>query len=170
MRQKSSSLLISLICLVLLSGLASAQRSPLAVKLESYLVTFLTLPDGSVQERFGDAEKAQPGQVLEYRLSVVNESAEALSAGTVAVTGPIPATTAYLADSATPASKLALREFSADGGASYAEVPMVKVTNEAGEEEEVAAPPEQYTVARWTLVEALMPGQTLSFSYRVAVK
>jgi uncharacterized repeat protein (TIGR01451 family) len=150
---------------------ALAQNEPVTVKLEAYIVSTITKEDGTTEEQFTEAKEARPGQVVEYRVVVTNVSDETLPASNAIITGPIPATTIYIADSATPSSEAATLEYSADGGQTFSAPPvMIKVENENGEEVEVEATPDQYTAARWTILQSLEPQQEIIFKYRVTVK
>jgi uncharacterized repeat protein (TIGR01451 family) len=156
--------------LIAILAQAGAQDNPLEVRLEGYLVNVVTKEDGTQEEEFIAATEARPGQVVEYRVLVSNISNETLPASNAFITGPIPATTSYIADSATPTSAEARVEFSADGGQTFAEKPLIEKTNEQGEKEMVEALPEEYTAARWAILIPLGPQQTLTFKYRVTVK
>ena len=161
----------AVLLLVLLAGLGYAQTGePLNVSLEAYIVTVITKDDGTKEEQFSKATTARPGQTVEYRVIVVNTSSETLPGTNAYITGPVPASTDYLAESATATSDKALLEFSADGGQSFAETPMITKKNEQGEEVLVEAQPEEYTDARWQLLQAVAPQETLTFSYRVTVR
>lgn len=149
---------------------AAAQDNPLEVKLEGYIVNVVTKEDGTQEEEFVAATEARPGQVVEYRVLVTNISSETLPASNALITGPIPNTTTYIADTATATSAEAQLEFSADGGATFAEKPMIEKENDQGEKEMVEALPEEYTAARWAILVPLAPQQTLTFTYRVTVK
>ena len=151
---------------VFLASSAAAQ-APLAVTLESYLVTQVTLEDGTVEEQLVPSDVAEPGQVLEYHLTLQNEGEAAISEG-VAATGPVPESTQYLAESATKEGGSDLT-FSADEGGTFSATPSVTVTDENGNEQEVAAQPEQFDAVRWELLTGLAPGQTHTFVYRVEV-
>jgi uncharacterized repeat protein (TIGR01451 family) len=151
-------------------SLATAQDNPVEVTLEGYLVNVITKEDGTQEEEFVPATEARPGQVVEYRVLVTNVSGETLPASNALITGPIPATTAYIADTATATSTEAKLEFSADGGQTFAEKPLIEKTNDQGEKEMVEALPEEYTAARWAILVPLEPQQTLTFTYRVTVK
>jgi uncharacterized repeat protein (TIGR01451 family) len=95
------------VCLVSAAwSLALAQDNPVEVTLEGYLVNTITKEDGTTEEEFVAASEARPGQVVEYRVIVTNVSNETLPASNALITGPIPATTAYIADSAELASVL----------------------------------------------------------------
>jgi uncharacterized repeat protein (TIGR01451 family) len=154
--------------LVLLSSVW-AQSQPLEVTLEGYLVQVVTKEDGSQAEEFVAATQARPGQVVEYRVLVTNVSNETLPPSKAMITGPVPKTTTYLADSATATGAEAMLEFSANGGQTFAEKPMLEKENKQGEKELVEALPEEYSAARWALLVPLAPAQTLTFTYRVTV-
>jgi uncharacterized repeat protein (TIGR01451 family) len=157
--------------LVLLSSFVMAQSEPVTVKLEAYVVSVVTKEDGTTEEQFAEAKEARPGQVVEYRVVVTNVSDETLPASNAVITGPIPSTTVYIADSATASSESARLEYSADGGQTFSVPPvMIKVKDDQGQEVEVAATPEQYTAARWIILQALEPKQETIFKYRVTVK
>jgi uncharacterized repeat protein (TIGR01451 family) len=153
---------------ILLSS-ALAQSEPLEVTLEGYLVNVVTQDDGTKEEEFIAASEARPGQVVEYRVIVTNVSNETLPASNAFVTGPIPTTTTYIADSATPSNSEVGLEFSADGGVSFAVKPMLEKTNEQGEKELVEALPEDYTATRWAILMPIEPHHTLTLTYRVTV-
>ena len=151
--------------------LVIAQDDKVDVTLEAFIVTTVTEDDGTVTENFRQAEAARPGDLVEYRVMVKNVSEETLAAGTVAVTGPVPTGTVFLAESATPSSSAYRAEFTANAGDTFSEPPvMIMVTNDDGEEEEVMAEPEQYNAVRWTLLDPLDAGQELMLSYRVEVQ
>lgn len=160
---------ITAVFFALMLGITAAQAEPVTVSLEAFVVTTVTLADGTVQETFTEATEARPGQTVEYRVMLRNAGDETLPVGTVTVAGPVPATTAYLAATATQ-SDLVTAEFSADDGATFSAEPVMKtVTNEAGAEEQVVAAPAEYSAVRWTLQEALEPGAERTLSYRVDV-
>ena len=157
--------------LVAVFALVAAQEESVTVVLEAYLVTTVTNEDGEVEEVFTEATEAKPGQTVEYRVVVGNDSDDTLPAGTVVVTGPVPGTTFYLTDTAAQEPDSFKTEFSADGGESFSELPvMITVTNEDGVEEEVAADPASFSAVRWTLLDALAPESAHTFTYRVEVK
>lgn len=156
-----------LLSLVIAQG---TESEPVVVTLEAYLVTTVTNDDGEVEEVFTEATEARPGQTVEYRVVVTNGSDETLPAGTVVITGPVPSTTFYLANTAAEEPESFKTEFSADGGESFSELPvMITVTNDEGEQE-VTADPASFSAVRWTLLDALAPEATHTFVYRVEVK
>lgn len=152
-----------------LLSVALAQGQPLEVTLDGYLVQLVTQDDGTQVEEFTQATQARPGQVVEYRVTVTNISNETLPASNAFVTGPVPDTTTYLADSATLSNSEVELEFSADGGQTFAEKPVLEKTNEQGEKEMVEASPEEYTAARWAILMPIEPHHTLTLKYRVTV-
>jgi uncharacterized repeat protein (TIGR01451 family) len=159
-----------IISLLLMVSWSLGQDNPVQVTLEAYLVNVVTKEDGTQEEEFIEATEARPGQVVEYRVLVTNVSSETLPASNALITGPIPATTAYIADTATATDGTAMLEFSADGGQTFAEKALIEKTNDQGETEMVEALPEEYTAARWAILVPLEPQQTLTFKYRVTVK
>ena len=160
---------IALVLVALFSAVLAQTDNSLEVNLEAYIVSTQTKEDGNSEELFSAAETARPGQIVEYRVNVQNVSDQSLPANNAAVTGPIPAGTIYLADSAS--SDSALLEFSADGGQSFSLPPvMMTVVNEEGEEIQVEAKAEDYTALRWSISKTLEPQENLIFVYRVIVK
>jgi uncharacterized repeat protein (TIGR01451 family) len=161
--------LLGMLLGVLLFANALGQGQPLEVRLEGYVVTVVTQDDGARVEEFTEATQAQPGEIVEYRVTVTNISDETFTSANAAIVGPVPATTIYLANSASPRGVEANLEFSADGGQTFSEKPVLEKTNEQGEKELVEALPEEYTATRWALLTPLEPAQSLTFKYRVTV-
>jgi hypothetical protein len=158
------------VCIFLLGYVVWAQTSrPLEAYLESYIVTTITKAEGTLEEQFSQASTARPGQIVEYRIMVVNSHRKTRE-GHAAITGPVPAWADYLAETATPTSAKATLEFSADNGLTFADKPMLVKKNDLGEGKLVEARPEEYTTARWMLRTNLAARETLTFSYRVMVK
>ena len=159
---------------VMLLGSAFAQTGgegssePVSVSVEAFVVSEVTGEDGNVQEQFSAASTARPGQVVEYRLSVNNQENTTLPAGTVVVTGPVPESTRYAPDSATPSSERVLTEFTADGE-TYGEPPVTGSGEGTGGSEEIVAPSD-YAAVRWTLLTPMEPAQEEVFTYRVVVE
>jgi uncharacterized repeat protein (TIGR01451 family) len=149
-------------------GLALAQNAeqsevldnPVEVRLEIFLVSVV-----NGNEQFRPATTARPGQTVEYRLTAVNRSEETLPEGIVEIIGPIPQGTAYVPNSATPSSERILTEYSANGGQTYSEEPVLLGE---GDDRDVAEP-ESYDSIRWTLLVPMEPGQEEAFFYRVVV-
>ena len=66
----------------------------------------------------------------------------------------------------TPSSERILTEFSADGGESFDEPPLLS----GASDDRSAVPPEEYDAVRWTLLEPMEPDQEEAFFYRVVVQ
>jgi uncharacterized repeat protein (TIGR01451 family) len=154
---KGKVILVWLLLSLTLSALA--QNNPVTVAVKIFVVN---LRDG--QEELVEATEARPGQAVEYRLIAVNTSDTTLPAGTVVITGPVPAGTTFIADSATPKSDTLLTEFSVDGTSFY-EPPIL-----VGEDgSRTVADPGTYRAVRWTLLANMEPQQEVTFVYRVTV-
>jgi len=139
-----------------------AVTNPIELRTEIYIVSLVTLDDGTREERFTEATSAIPGQVIEYRVFATNVGETTLPAGRVQVIGPVMDGMEFVAGSATPSSQRVLTEFSADGR----EFGIAPLLVGAGDDREVVEP-SSYKAVRWTLLEALEPGQEEPFYYRV---
>ncbi len=152
-----------LVFMVALALAGAQQASPVTLRLEAFLVSEVAAPDGGTVEEFTPTTTALPGEVVEYRLTIVNEGNRTLPPNTVMVRGPIPETARYLEGSATPSSEEVLTEFSADGGQTFSEPPvMLGAGRPAGAED--------LNVIRWTVLVPLEPGVIMNFVYRVEVR
>jgi uncharacterized repeat protein (TIGR01451 family) len=150
--------------------LAQQQRpapsdDPIVIDVEIYIVSLVTLDDGTREERFREATEARPGQTVEYRLVVRNVSEETLPPGIVVVTSPVPEGTEYIDESATEADGL-LTEFSADRGRTFSQPPVIVGSGE----NRTQAAPSSYDTIRWTVEFDLEPGQEVELSYRVVIR
>jgi uncharacterized repeat protein (TIGR01451 family) len=143
-----------------------AQENPVSVALEIYVVSDVTAADGSISQRFEQADSARPGQTVEYRLIVTNQDTTTLPEGTVVVTGPVPESTTFIANSATPSSSDVLTEYSLDGS-TFNEPPLF-TTNDSSEQ--VTADPSSYRAVRWTLLTPFEPAGQATLVYRVTVE
>ncbi|HLV12473.1 MAG TPA: hypothetical protein VKY42_08510 [Trueperaceae bacterium] len=153
--------------LALCLAVASAQQSqanPIQLRTEIYIVSLVTLADGSQEERFTAATEAIPGQVIEYRIFATNVGETTLPAGRVTITGPVMDGFEFVPRSATPSSERVLTEFSHDGTT----FGMAPILVGEGDERRVVEPTE-YRAVRWTLLVPLEPGQEEPFYYRVTV-
>jgi uncharacterized repeat protein (TIGR01451 family) len=146
---------------------ALAQVDPIAWRVEVYLVSSITLEDGSREDRFEATTQARPGQLVEYRMVVGNVSRVTQPAGVVQVLAPVPVGTRFVPFSASPSSELLLTEFSANKGEEFGEV-TVFVMREDGQRG--IADPTEYNLIRWTLLEELEPGAEVTLVYRVIVE
>ncbi len=136
---------------------------PLTSQMETYLVAE---KDG--QEVMTVTEEASPGDVIEYRLIYTNQSEQPLSG--LEITGPIPANTAYLANSADTDVE-AVFTVSIDDGSSFEAEPVTRsITGPDGQTQNVIVPPSDYTQLRWVPQSGIQPGQVLEYRYRVKVQ
>src|SRR6056297_421144 len=129
-------------------GAAVAQADGIVFDVEILRVDLVRGEEGGTVERFVPVEEAVPGEVIEYRVTAVNEGDIIYRPGTVVVTLPIGEGVAYLEDSATPSSDRVVTEFSADGGTTFSEPPVL-VAGDDGDGER-AADPADYDAIRWT--------------------
>jgi uncharacterized repeat protein (TIGR01451 family) len=151
---------LSLAAVVLLAAFEPSLRAD-APDLKANLLAQLVVTDGG-KETFLPAEKAKPGDVIQYQ-AVYRNSGNA-AARNVAVTLPIPTGLALVAESASPAAEQATRD-----GTKFAAVPLTqKVKNAAGVEEEQPVPLSDYRALRWTISE-LPAGGTTTVSLRARV-
>jgi uncharacterized repeat protein (TIGR01451 family) len=164
-------------------GVAAAQADDIAFEVEILRVDLVRGDDGEPTERFVPVEEAIPGEIIEYRVTAINEGDIIYRPGTVVVTLPIGEGVRYVEDSATPTSERWVIEFSADGGQTFSEPPvLVPVASaeddavdqaeegDAGESERRAASPGEYDAIRWTFAEQFEPGQEERLTYRVEVQ
>ncbi len=143
---------------------AAQPSNPIQLRSEIYIVSLVTLDDGTQEERFTPATEAIPGQVIEYRVFATNVGETTLPAGRVTILGPIMDGFEFVPRSATPSSERVLTEFSADGE-SFGTAPLLVGE---GQDRRVVEPTE-YKAVRWTLLVPLEPGQEEPFYYRVTV-
>jgi uncharacterized repeat protein (TIGR01451 family) len=164
-------------------GVAAAQAEDIAFEVEILRVDLVRGDDGEPTERFVPVEEAIPGEIIEYRVTAVNEGDIIYRPGTVVVTLPIGEGVRYVEGSATPTSERWVIEFSADGGETFSEPPVLVPVGaaaeddgeegdaaEEGESERRAAEPSEYDAIRWTFAEQFEPGQEELLTYRVEVQ
>jgi len=142
-----------------------AATNPITFRTEIFVVSEVTLEDGTKQERFTEATSAIPGQVVEYRIFATNSGETTLPAGRVQIYGPVQEMMEFVPNSATASSERVLTEFSVDGE-SFSTPPVL-----VGEgEDRRVADPNEYVMIRWTLLVPMEPGQEEPFFYRVVVR
>ncbi len=166
MRERQAVTLLASALFALLLGVGFAQNAANAIQFRSeiYIVSQVTLQDGTKEERFTAATEAIPGQVVEYRIFATNAGETTLPAGSVQIIGPIQANLQFVANSATPTSDRVLTEYSVDGKTFSA--PPVLV---GPEDARRVAEPTEYTMIRWTLLVPMEPGQEEPFYYRATL-
>jgi uncharacterized repeat protein (TIGR01451 family) len=119
-------------------------------------------------ERLLPADKAQPKDIIEYKLIYKNDCSTPLK--NITITDPIPVGTVYLSKSA---SKPAAGEvqFSIDGGKEYKPWPILVLKKTGnGEEELTEAEPEMVTHIRWLVDSTIEPDREIVISYRACIK
>lgn len=174
------------LALLVVSGTAFAQADGIVFDVEIVRVDQVRGDDGGIEERFIPVSEAIPGEVIEYRVTAVNEGDIIYRPGTVVVTLPIGEGVVYLEGTATESSDRVVTEFSADGGRSYAEPPIlidVAAEGDSASEgeasegsdaptatEQRAATPAEYDHIRWTFSIPFEPEQEETLVYRVEVR
>jgi uncharacterized repeat protein (TIGR01451 family) len=113
--------------------------------------------------RFVPARLLEQGQVVYYTVRITNVTSVPLR--NVAVVQPVPANTAYIADSASgPAADVS---FSVDGGLTFGPPEALTIEIEGTKQ---LAPAEKYTHIRWQLRNALAPGATALARFRATFR
>ena len=133
-------------------------------RIEAYLVA--TDPDGAEVVR--PAAVAEPGELMEYRLTFVNNGDAAV--GGLQIVDPVPENTTFVGGSASTDVSASF-EVSIDGGRSFEREPVTRVETQAdGSQKEVVVPPSRYTHLRWAVDETLAgDGGEQRYVYRVTV-
>ena len=145
------------------TGIALASN-PVVGNLEAFIVSV----DDKGQEVAEVATAAEPGEVMEYRITFVNNGDSSVSG--LKVVDPIPENTTFISDSARTEVN-ALFEVSIDGGLYFEQEPVTRIETQAdGSQKEVVIPPEEYTHIRWAVEDALRgEGGQQKYAYRVVV-
>ncbi len=131
----------------------AVEAQPLAVSLEAYKVTVT----GEGREAFALADKALPGEVIEYRATYANTSDRNLTS--VAPEMPIPAGVTWLADANAPAAAAPVAA-SLDGK-TFSALPL---RDNAGR----PVAPALIRALRWSVPE-IKAGKAITISVRVSV-
>ena len=113
------------------------------------------------------ADTAEPGQIVYYTLTVVNNGDE--KATNVVLNNPLPDGAAYVGGSAFGEGSKIL--FSVDDGKQFNTPPRLTVTVKKadGSMEKQSAEPDQYTDIRWIIAD-VPPGKKLTVGYEATVK
>ena len=149
-----------------LLGMALAQSSKPQITLEGFLVRS-SIKDGKTIESFERANRAQPGEIVEYRLKAVNSGSAAIS--NLNVDLPVPRETAYLDGTASgPNNATLLASF--DAKRSFGQLPLKRKIIKDGKTNEEIVKANEFTNLRWAIKGAIPAGQSLEFKARVKVK
>jgi uncharacterized repeat protein (TIGR01451 family) len=166
-RGLSATVLLLVLTLVSVSASGqglSANGPSLTGEMEAYKIIL----DKENREIAVPAEQVFPRDTIEYTLRYWN--AGTASASGVNLTGPIPAGTVYLDETATAIEGIHPL-FSIDDGKSYQEAPVTYVVlNKQGKEERRIATPDMITHIKWEMDGILDIGQEVTVSYRVQVR
>jgi uncharacterized repeat protein (TIGR01451 family) len=123
--------------------------------------------DGKETVRLEPVEKAKSGEVMLYSVAYRNEGDA--PAKNAVITDPLPKGVICLSKTAVSAG--AETEFSFDGAATWAKLPLVKKERTAdGKMEEKPVPDSAITHVRWTLKKDLPPGASGEIIFKVKVK
>jgi len=159
MKHKLMSFAIAAVTLIFIAlPVVAAEQESVTVELTNRKV----VKDPNGKEKFESAEKAKPGDVIEYKAIYRNKGKN--PAVNVMATIPVPLGTEYIPGSAKP-SKVA----ASTDGKEYAPVPLKKkVTLPSGQTEMRAVPYEEYRFMRWEL-KKLSPAESTTVVMRVRI-
>ncbi len=144
----------------------AAQAQP-AEPLVSTLNALIVTQNALGQEVLAPAQDAAPGAVVEYQINYTNISPASISG--VVITGPIPDSMSYVADSAHAPGGDRL-EVSVDNGESWEREPVRRLRQDAqGRTVEVIVPASEYTHVRWVDAAPIQPNQSIQYKYRAQV-
>ncbi len=161
---KRFSVALALVLSMSMSLAAVAKDDGLTGSIEAFRV--IVTEDG--KEAFQPAQKAQPKDVIEYRLTYKNSGEDPVQ--NIFITDPIPSGTEYIEASASEPEKGRV-EFSIDGGKSYRNWPIEIIQKtKSGHETVTKATPEMVTHIRWTLTDTFTPEREITVSYRTLIK
>jgi len=145
----------------------SAQERPTVVlRVAAQKEVVLTDQNGKSRIAWVEARTLEPGAVLRYVISYKNEGKR--EARNIVIVGPIPAGTAYIAQSAE--GKNAEISFSLDGR-TFQSPPLLRyrVKGPAVPDVELSATPNMYTHIKWKLDKPTPPGGSGTVSFKVKV-
>lgn len=145
----------------------AVSAAALAAPLTSQMATFLITEENG-KEVASATEQASPGDVIEYRLTYQNTGDNPLSG--LVITGPIPANTAYVENSAATDVDATFTVSIDNGNLFHAEPVMQEVKGDDGETQNVPVSPDAYTQVRWQPQGSLQPGAQQEYRYRVQVQ
>ena len=120
--------------------------------------------DGTEKRSYVEADLVTPGTTVVYALVFRND--QAAPADDIVLVMPVPEEVAYIEGSAT--NRLAVTDFSADGGTSFAPRESLSVTDATGVVRAAAA--DDITHVRWTVANAVQPGETGQLWFRGTLK
>ncbi|HFC91954.1 MAG TPA: DUF11 domain-containing protein [Leucothrix mucor] len=135
--------------------------------LSSHMQASVVSVNAQGKESLRAVKQAAPGQTIQYDLTYANNSDKSFKG--LVVTGPIPAHTHYLANTATTGVS-AMRMVSIDGGKTFEKEPVKRQQKMAdGTVKTVVIPATKYTHIRWEASDALISNDQQQYTYRVKV-
>lgn len=138
-----------------------------AAQIESVMQPYIVTTNDKGEEFFATAAEAEPGDVIEYRVTYTNNGQEAVHG--LVVTGPIPNQTQYVSNSSVAGATSSF-VVSIDDGNTWDTVPVKRTRKKAdGTEIEVIIPASEYDKVRWNVKDRLAAGAAQEFKYRVQV-
>lgn len=117
-------------------------------------------------ESLDDSAVVNPGDVLRYTISSVNQGGD--SANNLVVTQPIPEQMVYELGTASSENQAEV-VYSIDNGETFVAEPTITITTEEGEKIEQPAPAETYTHVRWQF-GSVPPEAGINAMYEVKVQ
>lgn len=155
--------LLPLLLIAICAAPAAAQN---VIELEALVQQEREVVDetGATRRVLVDASRVVPGETVLY--TTVYRNVGQVRADHLVINNPIPEHTVFVAGSAS--EERAMVEYSVDGGFSF-DLPANLVVAEADGRVRPATP-RDYTNVRWTLEDALAPGETGQVGYRVQLK
>lgn len=142
------------------SAVAAVDMSDRVQKVERYVDD-----SGQVQRRFVDADQVIPGDELRYTITFENGGRDAIDAGSIVITNPLPNNTVYIDGSAFGSGTVI--EYSTDNGDSFAPAEALTVSRDGGQ---VPASAADYTTIRWTFEPSLEAGEKSHVSFDVRLQ
>jgi len=135
---------------------------------ESHLTAHRVITDKAGKTEFIAADKANPGDIIEYRMYYQNTGDKTIRG--LLATGQIPLNTEFLP--ASDSTDIRARfKVSIDAGKTWDVEPVKRTRKTAtGKTEDYIVPVSQYTHVRWVAKERLSAGEQHEYRYRVKVK
>lgn len=162
---------IKVASILLCLGAVSMDAWPLSALAGGFTGTvtaFVVVPGDDGKESFMPADRARPGDVIEYRLLYENRGSEAVTG--VSIVDPIPFGVVCMPATATSPPDCSV-EFSIDHGKSYHAWPIkVRVISKEGEREWKEATPDMITHVRWVFSSSFKPKEKIKLAYRAEIR
>lgn len=145
---------------------SSSKSDPLKIKMSGYVVVVEKVKGKSVERLAPLGKNVDPGALVQYEITAVNDSSGVLN--NISVVGEIPPSMNYVEKSA-KSSKKSEALFSADNGDTFSEKPLRTVVSESGSLKKVLASPNEYTNLKF-ISSKIKPKKKIVYTYRAVVK